>query len=171
MEPKIVYVEGYFRKDGTWVAPHSREWDGIKNPPPTKRGNAAASQLPGLAAADGPEDSEDNGRGGDGSSPADADSSDEDLDHLVNERGERIARPGVRFPVRTSARGGRAAAAIPNDPIREWRDKSGLVIAVGWLGSRLDDVLWIRTAKGDSVRVDAENLCELDQEFLAKTKR
>jgi len=170
--PKIVHVDGYFRKDGTWVPPHTREWDGIKNPSPPKRsGDVSSADKPLRKARGEPEDSDDSGgedRGGNVVA-ADGDWDDEDFDHLVDDDGKPVERPGVRMAGRLAARG-IAPPEIPEDRIREWRDKDGKVVVVGWVGSRLDEILWIRTAKGESVRVVIDDLCLADQDFVDDMK-
>ena len=170
---QIVHVEGYFRKDGTWVPPHTREWDGIKNRPAAKRTRtASAAGKPGRNAHGAAPDDDDVGPGDHGGPAvvADGDWNDEDFDHMVDDDGKPVERPGVRMAGRIAVRGGNVGA-VPEHKTREWRDRDGKVIAVGWVGSRLDEIFWVRTDKGESVRVEVDDLCLDDQDFLEQVTR
>lgn len=158
---KLVHVEGYFRKDGTWVPPHTREWDGVKNPTPPKRVNG--SSVAGKSARNASGFTDDDPAVS--AITAKGDWTDEDFDHLIDDDGKPLERPGVRM----AARGG-AAAVIPEDRIHEWRDRDGKILAVGWVGSRLGAIIWIRTAAGESIRAEVDDLCLDDQEFLDNMK-
>lgn len=149
------------------MPPHTREWDGVRKLKPSKRPSShssavgatkAASVRAGGGAADSAND--------DKPVAADGEWDNEDLEHLVDELGEPLELPGLRMAGRTVARA--APHPVPEDRIREWHDADGEVIAVGWLGSRLNDSVWIRTAKGDSIRVEVDALGETDQEYLDK---
>jgi hypothetical protein len=172
--PQIVHVEGYFRKDGTWVPPHTREWDGIKNPARPKSAKAASEAVKtgrnAVAAVGDDDDGDGDVERVGGAVPADGDGDDEDFEHLVDEESKPLERREVRIAGRVAARG-IESSAIPEDRIREWRDKDGKVLAVGWVGSRLDEIIWIRTAKGESIRINVDDLRLDDQEFLDNAAR